>query len=106
MSAPGRTSTPGHMTASGHVDPGHLISGAAVVPPATGFDLREFLDHPRPVHLSDDDHTGLQAAHLPPGVLAVLEHMRRTEVSLLDWMRDEIGRTHVVTPVTWPYRMP
>ncbi|HLS24400.1 MAG TPA: hypothetical protein VK063_00840 [Beutenbergiaceae bacterium] len=86
-----------------------MTAGTAVVPPAEDFDLREFLDEPRPVHLADDEHADLQARHLPPGVLAVLEHMRRTEHSLLDWMRDVlITPTQVEADVTaflttWAY---
>ncbi len=74
---------------------------AAVVPPWQDLDLREFLDHPRPVLLDDDEHAAVRSAHLPAGVLAVLDHLRRGEQATLDWLRDVLlTPTQVETEVT------
>lgn len=72
---------------------------AAVVPPWQDLDLREFLDHPRPVLLDDDEHAAVRSAHLPAGVLAVLDHLRRGEQATLDWLRDVLlTPTNLVGP--------
>lgn len=81
----------------------------AVVPATGSFDLRDFVDHPRTSDLGEQVHQGLAQADLPAGVLVVLDHLRRTEQGVLDWMRDVlIGPTQVDAEVTaflttWAY---